>query len=159
VPIAVLAGVLAFKVLEPGGDRAAPAPRPQATSAVDVPAPALAERPATVCRELSARLPDRFGDLARRPVSGGDAQNAAYGDPPVRIACGAAGPAVPVGAQYFAINGVCWYAAPEPDATVWSLQGREVPVVVTVPSRYTGEDLVDLAGPITATIPETTRVC
>jgi hypothetical protein len=108
---------------------------------------------------MITRLPDRLGNLNRRPVSGGSALNAAYGEPPVTVTCGGPAPAVPTGSQYFAINGVCWYAQESADAAVWSLQGREVPLVVIMPNRYTGQDLVDLAAPITATIPETAHVC
>ena len=34
----------------------------------------------------------------------------------------------------------------------WVLQGREVPMVVRVPSEYTAQDLVDLAKPINEAI-------
>lgn len=153
LPVALLAGILAYRVLDRGGgDRAAPA-RPPATSPVEMPARPLADRPAAVCRALFARLPATLGALARRPVTAGPEQNAAYGDPAVTIACGAPGPSAPAGAQYLAVNGVCWYADVAVENAVWSLVGREVPVVVTIPARYTGQDLVDLAEPIRAAVP------
>jgi hypothetical protein len=158
LPAAIIAGVVTFRVLAPEDDRPAP-PRPAATSAVDVAAPSLPPRTATVCRALLARLPDRLGELARRPVTGGAEQNAAYGDPAVTLACGAAGPTPPADAQYFAINGICWYAEDGRDVRTWVLQGREVPLVVRVPRAYTGQDLVDLSTPIRDTVAVVTQVC
>jgi hypothetical protein len=157
VPVAVVTGFVAFQILSPDDveDTSAPA----ATTPVELPAPSLADRPATVCRALLAKLPDRLGDLVRRPVTAGAEQNAAYGDPAVRIACGVPGPTPPDGAQYFAINGVCWYAEEGRDAATWSLQEREVPLVVTVPRAYTAQDLVDLAKPINEAIVKTVDVC
>jgi hypothetical protein len=70
-----------------------------------------------------------------------------------------AGPTPPAGAQYLRINGLCWYAEEGPDAATWSLLEREVPLVVTVPVAYTAQDLVDLAKPVTETIPHTRPVC
>ncbi|GIJ45749.1 hypothetical protein Val02_26350 [Virgisporangium aliadipatigenens] len=156
VPVALVAGVLVYF-----GMRPAPAkpPRPASTAPVAMAAPALAERTATVCRALFARLPDRLGDLQRRPVTAGPEQNAAYGDPAVTLACGAPVEEAPQGAQLLEIERVCWYAKEGPDAAVWSVQGREVPLVVTVPNRYTGQNLVDLGGPITAAIAETRSIC
>jgi hypothetical protein len=159
LPAALLAGVVAFRALAGGDAGSPPASRPAATSPVEVPAPSLNPRASTVCRALLAKLPDRLGELARRPVTGGAEQNAAYGDPAVTLACGTAGPTPPAGAQYFAINGICWYAEDGKDARTWVLQGREVPLVVRVPSAYTGQDLVDLATPIRDTIAEVAQVC
>jgi hypothetical protein len=155
VPVAVVAGIAVHRVL----DRGAPPPAAGATTAVEMPARPLADRPAAVCRALFVRLPGNFGALARRPVTSGPEQNAAYGDPPVTVACGAPGPSAPPGAQYLAIDGVCWYAEVGTDRAVWTLAGREVPVVVTIPARYTGQDLVDLAGPVKAAVPETASLC
>jgi hypothetical protein len=161
VPVALVTGFVAFQILSPdtAGDTPGETGAPAATTPVEMPAPSLADRPAIVCRALLARLPDRLGDLVRRPVTAGAEQNAAYGDPAVTIACGATGPTPPDGAQYFAINGVCWYAEEGRDAAAWTLQEREVPVVVMVPRAYTAQDLVDLAKPITEAIEKKTDVC
>jgi hypothetical protein len=159
LPAALVAGVVAFRVLSrPAGEHAAPA-RPAASTAVQVPAPSLAPRATTVCRALLAKLPGRLGELVRRPVSAGPEQNAAYGDPAVTVACGTAGPTPPADAQYFAINGICWYVEDGRDVRTWVLQGREVPVVVKVPTAYTGQDLVDLAIPVRDAVAEVARVC
>jgi len=106
-----------------------------------------------------AKLPATLGDLTRRPVTAGAEQNAAYGDPPVTVACGSTGPAPPPDPQLFAINGICWYAEDGKDARTWVLQGREVPLVVRVPTAYTGQDLVDLSTPIRDAVAEVAQVC
>src|SRR5688500_7339881 len=141
LPAALVAGVVTCRVLAPRDDGSTPS-RPAATSAVEIAAPSLSPRASTVCRALLAKLPDRLGALARRPVTAGAEQNAAYGDPAVTLACGTTGPTPPAGAQYFAINGICWYAEDGKDERTWALQGREVPLVVRVPRAYTGQDLV-----------------
>jgi hypothetical protein len=156
VPAALVAGIVAYRTLDTGGPGTGSAggasPRPRSTAPVDMPAPPLAERPAAVCRDLFAKLPERLGDLARRPVTAGPAQNAAYGDPPVTVACGVSGPAAPPGAQFFRVNGVCWYPEPKPGAATWTLRGREVPVLVTVPTEHTGQYLADLAAAVSAAV-------
>lgn len=161
LPVAIVAGVAAYRVLadRPGDVAAGGSPRPAATTPVRVAAPELAERPTIVCRALLAKLPDRLGKLARRPVTAGPEQNAAYGDPAVTVACGTTGPVPPDGAPFFAINGICWYAEDGPDVRTWVLQGREVPLVVRVPTAYTAQDLVDLTKPINEAIAEVTPVC
>lgn len=164
VPVAIVTGFVAFELMssdgpaEPGN--AAASPRPVPTTPVEMSAPPLSERAATVCRALFAKLPDHFGDLARRQVTAGPEQNAAYGEPPVTVACGMPGPTPPSGAQYFQIQGPCWYQDDTAaGARRWSLQGREVPVLVTAPAGFLGQDLVDLAKPITEAIPEVAQVC
>jgi hypothetical protein len=164
VPVAVLTGFVAFQIMSPDDpgnpSSTAESARPVPTTPVEMSAPPLADRAATVCRALFAKLPDRFGDLARRQVTAGPEQNAAYGDPPVTVACGVAGPTPPGGAQYFQIQGPCWYQDDTATGSRrWSLQGREVPVLVTAPAGFLGEDLVDLAKPIMEAIPEVTQVC
>ena len=158
LPAALVAGLVAFRVMA-SRDAAGGASPPAATTPVEVAAPSLDQHATTVCRALLARLPDRLGDLARRPVTAGAEQNAAYGDPALTLACGTAGPTPPAGAQYFAINGICWYAEEGRDAHTWVLQAREVPMVVRVPNAYTAQDLVDLATPIRDTVAEVAQVC
>ena len=164
VPVAVVTGFVAFQVLSPDDDPAGPgsaaaSPRPVPSTPVEVSAPPLSERAATVCRALFAKLPDHFGDLPRRPVTAGPEQNAAYGDPAVTVACGVAGPTPPARAQFFEVNGVCWYTEDVTGDRRWSLQEREVPVLVTVPAAYKGEDLVDLSKPVSEAIAEVKQVC
>jgi Protein of unknown function (DUF3515) len=163
VPVAVVTGFVAFRIMspdEPGEPNStAASAKPVPSTPVEMAAPQLADRPAAVCRALLSKLPDHFGDLARRAVTAGAEQNAAYGEPPVTVACGVAGPTPPDGAQYFQIEGPCWYQDDADGKRRWSLQGREVPVLVTAPSGFLGQDLVDLAKPIKETIPEAKQVC
>jgi hypothetical protein len=159
VPMALVVGVLVYVGLRPSRADPPEPPRPASTAPVELAAPVLAERTATVCRALFARLPDSLGDLRRRPVTAGPEQNAAYGDPAITLACGAPAEETPQGAQTLEVDGVCWYPKEGPEAAVWTLQGREVPLVVTIPNRYTGQNLVDLAGPITAAIAQAGAVC
>lgn len=139
VPVTVLVGAL---LVASFSDRAAPAPPPSgvspapATAPVTMAAPDLPERPAAVCRALLARLPRTVRGLPQRPVTAGPEQNAAYGEPPVTVACG--GPAPSVAAQDFlyTTDGVCWHAAAGGPGTVFTTVAREVPVRVTVPSGF-----------------------
>lgn len=162
LPVALLAGVLVFWAF--GRATAPPAakhpPRPQATSTVTVPAPTLDTRAATVCRALLSQLPDAVRDRPRRPVSAGAEQNAAWGDPPITLSCGA--PAAHVAATDFlpVLNGVCWHTAQRPGATVWTTLDREVPVSVTVPAGYDSQGtwVQEFTGPIIAAVPSIRNV-
>jgi hypothetical protein len=139
VPVAAL---LAYFLINTATGAGAPEPAPtpatvQATSPVAMPAPQLDERSTVVCRALSARLPATLRDLGRRPVTAGPEQNAAYGEPPVTVACGGAQPTVQPTDFLITSDGVCWHAAAGPyGATVVSSVNREVPVRVTVPAGY-----------------------
>jgi Protein of unknown function (DUF3515) len=143
LPVALLVGVLAFAILN-ARDGAEPtpwssastAPRPQPTGPVAMAAPPLDARAAVVCRAVLSRLPDRIRDLARRAVTAGPEQNAAYGDPPVTLACGGAAPAVAPTDFLLRMDSVCWHGATTGDGTVWSTVDREVPVRVTIPAAY-----------------------
>jgi hypothetical protein len=147
IPVALLAGLLSFWVLG-GFDRtepspsapspsapspSAPSPGAQATGPVSMPAPSLPPAVAGTCRSLVAALPDAIRDARRRPVTAGPEQNAAYGDPPVTLACGTEPASIPTGDRVFVLSGVCWFARPDTDRTVWTTVDRVVPVTVTVP--------------------------
>jgi hypothetical protein len=153
VPVAVLAGLLFFTKVVPDGGSAAPSP--SATQPAVVPAepvrmaaPKLAARPAEVCLAVTSQLPAKVRDLAPRKVSAGPEQNAAYGEPPLTVACGVAQPAmcasledtgtgcVPLDTELLIMNKVCWYASRQGDAAVFTTMDREVPVQVTVPQQY-----------------------
>lgn len=179
VPVAILVGALVFWLLGnawgadgggadgggaagggAAGDGAAGggatgSPRPGSTEPVTVAAPQLSERAASVCPALLARLPDQLRDLPRRPVTAGTGQNAAYGDPPITLACGAEPAVYPRDALFWGMSKVCWYAEEGPDGSVWTAIDREVPVAVTVPKEYSGAgDLVnEFSGTLIATVP------
>ncbi len=140
IPVAVVAGLLSYRALTgPSHPAASPSPAPQSTGPVTMAAPPLSDRPATVCRALLSQLPDALRDRARRPVTAGPEQNAAYGDPAITLACGTGPqPSVPADATVYNLSGVCWYPAPTGKATAWTTVDREVPVTVTVPDSYDG---------------------
>jgi hypothetical protein len=152
VPVAVLVGLLVFSKVNPEPE-AAPAPASSAPTAVpstpvQMAAPALGARAAQVCLAVTSQLPGRVRNLPARAVSAGPEQNAAYGEPPLTVACGVpqprmcatldAGPGcVPLDTELLIMDQVCWYAEQKPDAAVFTTMDREVPVRVTVPAGYT----------------------
>lgn len=155
LPITVAVAGLTFAKLIPDEPAAAPQPsssaaRPQATAPVELAAPVLTERPATVCRALTSQLPPKVRDLAQRPVTAGAEQNAAYGDPALTVACGVAEPAVPPTDDVWMVDKVCWYAVEQSGATVLTTVDREAAVRVTVPGAY--EQPLQWVGAISDTI-------
>ncbi len=167
VPAALLAGLIAFWAL--GGfnrDSTRPGPtgsgattpggvRSHPTTPVSVPAPSLGQDQAAVCAALVAQLPATVRDLARREVAAGPEQNAAYGEPPLALACGAATPSIAPDATVYQLSGVCWYAAQDSAGSTWTTVDRTVPVSVTVPRTYQapGQWVIEFSGPILATVP------
>lgn len=141
LPVAVLAGFIAFAQLTPEQPEAQPSPsattpRAQSSEPVTMPAPQLAEWPARVCRALLAELPTELDDLAQRPVTAGAEQNAAYGDPAITLACGVPAPTIPPTDRVWGVNGACWHLVEEGEAAIFTTVDREVPVQVTVPNAY-----------------------
>jgi Protein of unknown function (DUF3515) len=165
VPVAVLAGALVFWLLNGftgGRGTGKPhTPRPQATGTVQVAAPPLDERSATVCRALLAKLPEAVRDRPRRPVTAGPEQNAAYGDPPIVLSCGVDQPAVPQVAQLLVLSGVCWLPEERADDQVWTAVDRAVPVRVTVPKAYdpAGQWVIDFSPAIVDAVPPARTTC
>jgi hypothetical protein len=164
VPLALLAGVASYAALGGASDPDAASPptvtpdtrTPAPASApVTVPAPRLTGRPGVVCRALLSQLPDSLRDHPRRPVTAGAEQNAAYGDPPITVACGAPAASFPATDLVYALDRVCWHAANTPAGTVWTTVDREVPVRVTVPAAYEepGQWVIELSAPVIATVP------
>ncbi|WP_373684179.1 DUF3515 family protein [Micromonospora thermarum] len=155
LPVTVLVGALAFAQLAPDEPAAEPtpsatAPRAQSTAPVEMAAPPLAERPATVCRALLSQLPPTIQDLSQRPVTAGAEQNAAYGDPALTVACGGAEPTVGATDDVWLVNKVCWHGRQESDATVLTTLDRETAVTVRVPRAY--EQPLQWLSPISDTI-------
>jgi hypothetical protein len=151
VPVAVLVGFLIFTQVSPSREPAAP---PTATAPVAVPgtpvqmvAPKLSERAAQVCLAVTSQLPAAVRNLPARKVSAGPEQNAAYGEPPLTVACGVEQPrmcetlpggadCVPLDTELLIMNRVCWYAKQTADTAVFTTMDREVAVQVTVPMSY-----------------------
>lgn len=163
LPLALLAGLLAFWRLggfDGGSKPAANPPNPGATSVVSMPVPTLNPSDATMCLAFVAQLPDKLGALPQRPVSaGGNQQNAAYGDPPVTVACG--GPQAtnrPLDAQ-LVLTRVCWWADDsDPAATLFTTLDRQVPIRVRIPKTYEGQLIQEFTNPIVASVPSLPQV-
>src|SRR5262245_27572181 len=182
IPVALLVGVLLFAAMGgfwggPGGaggsggsgrDRAGqPAQTSQPTGPVTMPAPALTPKVAVACRALLGEVPQAAGDAPRRPVSAGPQQNAAYGTPPITLACGGpqfVPPSVPPGGRedlYVGLAHVCWYSMRNEDrSTTWHTMVREVPVTFTVPAPYEGpsQRVIVFSGSILATLRTVTQI-
>ena len=156
LPVAVVVGLVTFWWLRGLGTAAPARPRPQATTPVKTAAAPLDAKATAACRDLVAKLPpDAVRDRPRRPVTAGPGQNAAYGDPAITLACGAAPVTLPVGAEVFVLSGVCWYPASDGAASVWTTVDRDTPVRVSVPKSYDtpGQWVIEFSAPITATLP------
>ncbi|GGL10905.1 DUF3515 family protein [Mangrovihabitans endophyticus] len=166
VPVAVLVGFLiltrivphADSSAEPSASLGAPSASPGAAGAGDdgtggtgpaVPmdAPTLSDRDQQVCLAVTSQLPATVRNLPARKVSAGPEQNAAYGTPPLTVACGVTRPTmcaspertgdcVPLDAELLNMNRVCWYPEQVAGGTAFTTLDREVPVRVTVPKSY-----------------------
>ena len=152
VPVAVAVGLGAFALVRP--DSAADA-RPAASASapvvpstsVQMAAPKLSERAATVCLAVTSQLPTTVRNLPARKVSAGAEQNAAWGEPPLTVACGvtqpqmcetldAAAGCVPLDTELLIMNNVCWYGAQTPAGATFTTMDREIAVQVAVPAAY-----------------------
>ncbi len=161
LPLALVAGLLAYWQLGGFGhsrpSTGAPAPVVGATGVVTLPVPSLNSADATMCLAFIALLPAKLRNLPQRPVSaGGNQQNAAYGDPPITVACGGVPASNPPDAFIYVLSGVCWYAnESDKAATVWSTLDRQVPIRVTMPSSYQGQGdwIQEFTTPIVAAVP------
>jgi hypothetical protein len=167
IPIALLAGVGAFALLGGAFEDAADPPAgrsgptgPVATGPVELPARELTGEQATACRALLSRLPDQLDGQPQRPVTEGAEQNAAYGDPPVTLACGVPEAAYAPTDFLTSHDGVCWHSAVAPPGTVWTTLDRRVPVQVTVPAAYDGpgQQVVEFTAAIRQSIAATDTV-
>lgn len=137
IPIAIVAGLIAFYALRDGTPpKPAHSASPQATTPVTMSAPKLAGADTVICRSFAAGLPVKIRNLNQRPVTAGSEQNAAYGDPPITVACGAPRAEVAITDEVFTMNNVCWYANTNGKQTIWTTLDRQVPVAVTIPSSY-----------------------
>jgi hypothetical protein len=164
LPAALLAGVLVFAGLG-GFDRDEAAPQgtptiaaptaPQPTTPVPMTATPLSPRAEAVCRAFVSTLPAALRDRARRPVTAGPNQNAAYGEPPITVACAAPAASYPPTDRVNLLDRVCWHAAQESAVTVWTTVDRDVPIRVTVPRAYEqpGQWVIELSPPVAAAVP------
>jgi hypothetical protein len=159
IPLAVIVALVSFWQFSPDEPAAAPAtpsPSAQATTPVRMAAPALSPRAETLCRALLSQLPTALRDRPQRPVTDGQEQNAAYGDPAITLACGIPAPTFPPTDLVNLLDKVCWHAADNPDATVLTTVDREVAIQVTVPRSYeaAGQWAIVFSKPIIETVPK-----
>lgn len=136
VPMAVAVALIG--ILTYGGEPPTPTPSQAATTPVTMTAAALTAEAVPICQTVVAHLPDTVAGHARRPVTAGAEQNAAYGDPPITMACGTSQPTIDPTADVITLSGVCWFAAPGSGSTAWTTVDRAVPVTVTVPGAAEG---------------------
>lgn len=161
LPIALLAGLGAYWRLGgfdgPGSPRGSATPEAGADSPVPMASRSLAAGDATACLALIAHLPSSVRGLAQHPVTAGQEQNAAYGQPPIMLRCGGVPlPSLAPDATIWNLSGTCWYAeTSQPAATTWTTLDRRVPVAITLPSRYEGQGdwVQELTGPVVAWVP------
>jgi hypothetical protein len=153
LPVALVAGLVAFWSL--GGLRRHPASA--ATGPVAVPGRSLSSADATVCLAFVAHLPATIRGLDQRPVTAGQEQNAAYGEPPITVGCGGRpAPSVRAGTLLWTLSGICWYAdQSRAGVTTWTTLDRRVPVWVTMPNSYQGQGdwVQQFTTPIRAWVP------
>jgi hypothetical protein len=161
VPIALAAGVTTFLLLGqapagPDTPAATTGPRTATVPAapVRVAAPPLDGLARAACRALISELPAAVRGLPRRAVTAGPEQNAAYGEPPVTLACGGPAPSYGLTDDVSVLSGVCWHATAGPAGSVWTTLDRAVPVRVTVPAAYDppGQWVIAFSGPVAATL-------
>jgi hypothetical protein len=160
VPVTVVVAFALIMSLPVPAPSTAPTPRQQATGPVTTTALPLPPAAAGTCHELAASLPGSLRELARRAVTTGQDQSAAYGDPPILLACAVPPASYPPAAFLWLLNDVCWYAETEPGATVWTTVDRPVVVRVRVPemSEPAGQWVVDFSDPVAATVPQLERI-
>ena len=155
------------------GEDAAPAPRAQATGAVEVPPadPAPVDRPpgdapgpaapvdvAATCARLIGALPDALsgGELRRRPVTTDADRTAAWGDPAVLLRCGVPAPerlSEPFQLGPLDRDLVTFNVRDVGAAFLYTSVERTVNVSVQVPDAYPGTTLQPLTAPILDMLP------
>jgi hypothetical protein len=139
LPAALVAGLLMFWGLG-GFGRSRGTPATNSTAPVAMPGRSLAATDATMGLAFVAHLPASVRGLAQRPVTAGQEQNAAYGEPPIKVGCGWPAPSAAADSPLWTLSGTCWYAdQSRPDVTTWTTLDRLVPVQVTLPNRYEGQ--------------------
>lgn len=126
-------------------------------SSVQVPEPSAGPQALRTCRDLHRALPDRLDGLRRRPTEPQSQLLAAWGSPPVALRCGVAEPSgLRPTSRLVTVEGVDWLPEPSSAPTRFTTVGRAVHVQVILGNedRPAAAVLVELAGPITETVPE-----
>jgi hypothetical protein len=138
IPIALAVGLLSLWRFGAFDRPATPAPTVVSTAPVTMTAAPLAPDAADICRTVVSSLPDAVNGSSRRPVTAGSEQNAAYGEPPLTLACGTPQPSYAPTTELAVLGGVCWYGRPGGPGTIWTTVDRKVPVTVAVPGAADG---------------------
>ncbi|WP_439951604.1 DUF3515 domain-containing protein [Actinomadura macra] len=124
-------------------------------TAVQVPAPKPDAATARLCQGL--RLPEKVHGQSGRSTSPDSMLTAAWGSPAIALRCGVPRPAaLRPESQLVTINGIDWFGEPLDRPVTFTAVARQAYVEVTVPAKYSppGNVLIELGGPISATIPQ-----
>ena len=116
-----------------------------------MPAPSAGPEVASACAALIAALPVEVDPgVERRPVSDG-MLTAAWGDPPVTLACGVPLPDRPE--ERVTVNDVVWSVRDIGAGFRWTTLELTVPVAVEIPDVYSGAEIVNpLTEPLLAAL-------
>lgn len=157
VPVAAVAGVVVFDLIEPAAEDSR---FDEDLSAVSVDVPQLSDEDAVLCLAMTAKAPESAAGLQARSVEGGEHASEfalAYGDPAVVATCGAEAVEVEDTAVVYVLDGVCWFTdEADGEGTEWTTVDRQVPVGVTVPAAY--EQPVDVLNELSGAIGEAVPV-
>jgi hypothetical protein len=126
--------------------------------AVEAPVPQPPASVARLCHALRDRLPQKVHGRARRTTTPTSPLVTAWGSPAIVVRCGVPRPtALRLTSELAVINGISWLPVPPDRPVTFTAVGRLAYVEVTVPPAYAppGDVLIELAGPIRATIPAT----
>jgi Protein of unknown function (DUF3515) len=112
------------------------------------------------CGHLHGALPRRLDGRPTSTVTPRSTLTAAWGDPAVVLRCGVGKPlSLRLTSELIEINGVRWFLHETHDAYVFTTYGRvafvEVSVPKSVPREQATAPLVDLARPVTTSVPTT----
>jgi hypothetical protein len=120
---------------------------------VDPPTPSGAA--AAACEKLAAALPDRLDGVERVESEPESPFVAVWGAGEIALRCGVnRPPAMAATDEVSDVNGVGWFADPTKPA-LFTAVNREAYVEVTISREHAvGDVLVDLSGPIKATVPD-----
>lgn len=125
------------------------------SSAVRVDPPTPSGAAAAACEKLGAALPGRLDGAERARSEPESPFVAVWGAGEIALRCGVnRPPAMAATDEVSDVNGVGWFADPTRPA-LFTAVNREAYVEVTISREHTvGEVLVDLSGPIKATVPD-----
>lgn len=155
LPVAVLAGIAVFGLIEPAADDSRFDESEEDLAPVSVEVPELSDEEAVECLAMTSQAPERLADLPARAVEGDEHAAEfvlAYGDPAVVVTCGVDAVEIEDTSVVYLLDGVCWFTEENGDGTEWTTVDRRVPVRVTVPSDH--EQPVDMLNGLSEPITE-----